>query len=40
VYLRVDGRYVVDVGRNVIGGDWMFMDRFGPPITLGVARKW
>jgi hypothetical protein len=40
VYLRVDGRFVLDVGKNLIGGDWLEIPRLGPPITLGVARKW
>jgi hypothetical protein len=40
VYLRADARYVLDVGPNLIGGDWFSIDRLGPPLTLGVARKW
>jgi hypothetical protein len=30
----------LDVGKNLIGGDWLEIPRLGPPITLGVARKW
>lgn len=40
VYMRVDARYVLDLGPNLIGGNWFSLDRYGPPITLGAARKW
>jgi hypothetical protein len=40
VYLRADARYVLDIGPNLIGGDWFAARGSGPPLTLGVARKW
>jgi hypothetical protein len=40
LYLRVDARYVLDLGRNLLGGNWFEVKGYGPPITLGAAYKW
>ena len=39
-YLRVDARYALDLGRNLLGGNWFEVKGYGPPVTLGAAYKW
>jgi hypothetical protein len=40
VYLRVDARYALDLGHNLLGGRMFEVKGYGPPVTLGVAYKW
>ena len=38
--LRVDGKYGLDIGENVLAGQWYLVEDSVPPLSLGVARKW
>ncbi len=40
LYLRVEGKYGIDVGENLLGGKWYLIGDAVPPITLGWVKKW
>ena len=41
IFLRLEGKYTLGIGRNLLGKTFVALDRgFGPPITVGVIRKW
>jgi hypothetical protein len=40
LYLRPEGRYALDIGRNLLGRGWMNVAGGPPPITVGVVWKW
>ena len=41
IFLRVEGKYSLGIGRNLLGKELFTVgDRFGPPVSIGVIRKW
>ena len=39
-YLRFEGKFALDLGKNLLGGKWFLLNGDGVPVTLGVVRKW
>ena len=40
LYLRVEGKYGIEAGENLLGGRWHLVGDAVPPMTLGVVKKW
>jgi hypothetical protein len=40
LYFRVEAKYGVDVGENLLGGRWHLVGGCVPPMTLGAVKKW
>ncbi len=40
LYLRVEGKYGIEAGENLLGGRWHLVADAVPPMTLGVVKKW
>jgi len=40
LYLRVEGKYGIEAGENLLGGRWHLVGDVLPPMTLGVVKKW
>ncbi len=41
IFLRFEGKYTVGIGRNLLERGFVALDGgFGPPITIGVIRRW
>ena len=40
IFLRVEGKYSVGIGKNLLGRSFVTLGGYGPPVTLGLVRKW
>ena len=40
VFFRVEGKYGLNVGNNLLGGRWHLVNGSVPPLTLGAVKKW
>ena len=40
VYTRTEGKYALDLGRNLLGQGWLSFSQGPPPMTVGFMWKW
>jgi hypothetical protein len=40
IFLRLEGKYTLGLGKNLLGTDFFGSKGYGPPVTIGVIRKW
>jgi hypothetical protein len=40
IFLQVEGKFGMDIGDNLLAGQWYLVDESIPPLTLGVVKKW